>query len=98
MDGPRGPIYDPKPGVFELSRLLKSPIYAGGVFCDRAWSFPRSLNKTFLPKPFAKINVVWIKAFDRVTKDQDPRSPELAKALQNQLFAARQQASNLFGA
>jgi lysophospholipid acyltransferase (LPLAT)-like uncharacterized protein len=95
VDGPRGPIFEPKPGVFELSRLLKSPIYAGGVFCDRAWQFPKSWNKTYLPKPFAKINVFWIKAFDSVTKDQDPRSPELAKALQNQLFAARQHATNL---
>ena len=95
VDGPRGPIYDPKPGVFELSRLLKSPIYAGGVGCDRAWHFPKSWNKTFLPKPFAKIYVVWVHAFDSVTKDQDPRSEELAKALKNQLFAARQQATNL---
>ena len=98
VDGPKGPIYEIKPGVFELSRLLKSPIYSGGVFCDRSWKFPRAWNKTYLPKPFARIDVVWIKAFDCVTKDQDPRSPELAKALQNQLFAARQQASNLFGA
>lgn len=95
VDGPRGPIYIPKPGVFELSRLLKSPIYAGGVSCDRAWHFPRSWNKTFLPKPFAKIKVVWTKAFDSVTKDQDPRSEELINSLQSQLFAARQQASNL---
>lgn len=98
VDGPKGPIYEVKPGIFELSRLLKSPIYAGGVFCDRAWNFPRAWNKTFLPKPFAVIRVVWIQAFDFVPKDQDPRSPELAKALNNQLFAARQQASNLFGA
>ena len=98
VDGPKGPIYEVKPGVFELSRLLKSPIYAGGVFCDRSWKFPLAWNKTYLPKPFARIEVVWIKAFDHVTKDQDPRASELAKALQNQLFAARQQASNLFGA
>jgi len=95
VDGPRGPIYNPKPGVFELSRLLKSTIYAGGVACDRAWHFPRSWNKAYLPKPFAKIKVVWLKAFHRVTKDQDPRSEELAKSLKNQLFAARQQATNL---
>ncbi|MFZ3230091.1 MAG: lysophospholipid acyltransferase family protein [Pseudobdellovibrio sp.] len=95
IDGPRGPIYEPKPGVFELSRLLKSPIYAGGVSCDHAWHFPKSWNKTFLPKPFSKITVVWNKAFEPITKGQDPRSAELAKELQNQLFAARQQATYL---
>lgn len=98
IDGPKGPIYEPKPGVFELSRLLKSRIYAAGVCCDRAWHFPRAWNKTFLPKPFAVIKIVWNKALDPVTKDQDPRSPDLAKTLKNQLFAARQQATNLFGA
>ncbi len=98
VDGPRGPIYEPKPGVFEFSRLLKSSIYVGGVHCENAWLFPRAWNKTFLPKPFAKVIVVWSKALDPVTKDQDPRSPDLAKALQNQLFAARQHATNLFGA
>ncbi len=98
VDGPRGPIYEPKPGVFEFSRLSKTSIYAAGVRCDRAWHFPKAWNKTFLPKPFAKINVVWIKASDPVTKDQNVRSSDLAKALQNQLFAARQHATNLFGA
>ncbi len=98
IDGPRGPIYEPKPGVFELSRLMKSSIYSAGVHCDRAWHFPRAWNKAFLPKPFAVIKIVWNKALDPVMKDQDPRSPDLAKTLKNQLFAARQQATNLFGA
>ena len=97
VDGPKGPIFEPKPGVFEFSRIVQSPIYSAGVYCEYAWRFPRSWNKTFLPKPFAKITVTWIKALDPVTKDQDPRSPELAKTLKNQLFAARQQATNLFG-
>ena len=98
VDGPKGPIFEVKPGVFELSRLLKSPIFAGGVFCDRFWSFPKAWNQTYLPKPFARLKIVWIKTFDCVTKDQDPRAEDLAKTLKNQLFAARQQASNLFGA
>lgn len=98
VDGPKGPIYEPKPGVFEFSRLSKCSIYAGGVYCENAWRFPRAWNKTFLPKPFAKVIVVWSKANEPVTKDQDPRSPDLAKALQNQLFAARQHATYLFGA
>ena len=98
VDGPKGPIFEVKPGVFELSRILKSPIYVGGVACDKAWRFPKAWNQTYLPKPFSVIKVVWIKAFDCVTKDQDPRSEILAKTLKNQLFAARQQASNLFGA
>ncbi len=98
VDGPKGPLHEVKPGILELSRLLNSEIYSGGVYCDRAWHFPKSWNKTYLPKPFAKIQVVWLGPFGPITKQDDPRSPELAKALQNQLFAARQHAANLFGA
>lgn len=97
VDGPKGPIYEIKPGVFELSRLTQSEIYAGGVFCERAWRFPKSWNQTFLPKPFAKVSVVWLGPIGPVTKQDDPRSADLAKALQNQLFAAKSRAANLFG-
>lgn len=97
VDGPKGPIYEVKPGVFEMSRLMKAPIYAGGAHCESAWRFPRSWNKTYLPKPFARVVIVWTGPSSPVTKDDDPRSAELAKKLQDQLFGARQQALDLFG-
>lgn len=97
VDGPKGPIYEIKPGVFELSRLTQSEIFAGGVFCENAWRFPRAWNKTFLPKPFSKVFIVWLGPIGPVTKQVDPRSVDLAKALQNQLFAAKSRAANLFG-
>ena len=97
VDGPKGPIYEVKPGIFELSRLLKAEIFAGGAYCEDCWKFPRSWNKAYFPKPFARVVIVWAGPFGPITKADDPRSPELAKTLQNQLFAARQQAANLFG-
>lgn len=93
VDGPKGPIYEVKPGVFELARLIKAPIFAGGVSCDRAWHFPRSWNKAFLPKPFAQVNIVWTPFNFTIDKTTDPRSPELANSLKNQIFAARSQSS-----
>lgn len=97
VDGPKGPIYEVKPGVFELSRVLKTPIFAGGAYCESAWRFPKSWNKAFFPKPFARVVIVWTGPFGPITKEDDPRSPELAKTLQNQLFAAQQQAAKLYG-
>lgn len=97
VDGPRGPIYEVKPGVFELSRLLKAEVFASGVYCQSAWRFPRSWNQAYFPKPFAKIVIVWVGPFGPFLKADDPRSAELAKTLQNQLFAARRQAADLFG-
>lgn len=95
VDGPKGPIYEVKPGVFELARLIKAPIFAGGVSCDRAWHFPRSWNKAFLPKPFAQVNIVWTPFNFTIDKTTDPRSPELADSLKNQIFAARSQSAKL---
>ena len=97
VDGPKGPIYEVKPGVFELSRLLKAEIFVGGAYCESSWKFPRSWNQAFFPKPFARVVIVWDGPFGPVTKTDDPRSAELAKTLQNQLFAARRHAAKLFG-
>ena len=96
VDGPKGPIYKAKPGVFEVSKRMNIPIYTAGVHCDRAFEFPKSWNKTYLPKPFAKITVSWLGPWGPVSEIQDPKDPALAQSLENQLFEARRAASNLF--
>ncbi|WP_415063451.1 lysophospholipid acyltransferase family protein [Bdellovibrio sp.] len=92
VDGPKGPLHKVKPGVFELSRMISGPIYAAGVACDRAIHFPRSWNKTFLPKPFAKVIIYWEGPLAPVSRDADPRNPDLALELEALLHHARQQA------
>jgi lysophospholipid acyltransferase (LPLAT)-like uncharacterized protein len=96
VDGPRGPIYKVKPGIFEISRLTKAPIYFGGVFCDRAWHFPKAWNKTFLPKPFATVDIIWVGPFGPYGKDDDPRDPKLLEQAELQLQLARSKAKELF--
>lgn len=98
VDGPKGPLHEVKPGIFELSRLMKGQIYAGGVAVDRAWHFSKAWNKTFLPKPFARVVVVWTHFCDSVSKDTDPRSSELANSLKYQIFDAQDQSSKLLSA
>jgi len=92
VDGPKGPIHIVKPGVFELSRLMESPIFAAGVFCDRKWVFEKAWNKAYLPKPFAKIKVLWRGPVGPVTRNMDPRSEVLSKELAATLLEARQSA------
>lgn len=92
VDGPKGPIYQVKPGIFELSRLLNAPIYFSGVSYSNAFHFPKSWNKTFWPKLFSRVHVEWHGPFGPVTKEQDPRDPDLAQSLAAQLNGARQQA------
>lgn len=92
VDGPKGPLHKVKPGVFELSRMVNAPIYAVGVAVDRAIHFPRSWNKTFLPKPFAKVVIYWLGPLPAVSRDVDPRNPDLALELEALLHRARQEA------
>lgn len=96
VDGPKGPLHKVKPGVFELSRMIHGPIFSVGVSCDRAIHFPRSWNKTYLPKPFAKICFYWLEASAPVSKEQDPRNPDLALELEQSLREARLKAVKLF--
>lgn len=92
VDGPKGPIYKVKPGVFELSRMIRGPVYAAGVATDRAIHFPKSWNKTYLPKPFAKVIIYWAGPMKPLEKDVDPRNPDLALELESLLQQARLQA------
>ncbi len=95
VDGPRGPIYKVKPGVFELSLLTKARIYPAGIACVSRIDFPKSWNKTFLPKPFAKIVVNLDKPMAIVTKQERNDFDKLSKTLENMLNDARQKAVKL---
>lgn len=95
VDGPKGPIHQVKPGVCELSRILSAPIFPIGVAVDRAWHFPRSWNKTFLPKPFATVVFVWGPDLGPVNKEQDPRDLEMLQLLRDQILSAGREAQNL---
>lgn len=88
VDGPRGPIYQPKPGVFELAKLTSGSIAPVGVASSRVFIFQKSWNKARLPLPFARITI----SFGRVlTVDEDnARNPEYAKQLANEINGACQ--------
>lgn len=92
VDGPKGPLHQVKPGVFELSRLMNSPIYVIGVACSKAWIFEKAWNKAYLPKPFARIHMEWVGPFGPIDKSQDPRSLELSTEVSNALHNAGQEA------
>ena len=97
VDGPKGPIYKVKPGVFETSRLMNAPIFVAGVACDNKITFEKSWNKAFLPKPFSRVHAVWMGPLPPIQKGQDPRSPELALSLEKSLEEASRQARAAIG-
>ena len=92
VDGPRGPIYQVKPGVFELSRLAKARIFSVGVACENPWVFEKSWNKAVLPKPFSRVSVYFTEPIPALTASDDTKSPELASSLAGKISDACQQA------
>lgn len=91
VDGPRGPRHKAKMGVIETAKNFQIPIYFAGVSCDRAWVFKKSWNQGYLPKPFAKLSVVWTGPLNPPKKDESLDESWLAK-VEKELHAAHQQA------
>lgn len=96
VDGPKGPVYKVKPGIFEISRLTHAPIFYAGVSADRYFKFPKAWNKAILPKPFARVFIEWKGPIPPVSKVVDPKDPSLALNLENNLNAAKHQACKQF--
>jgi lysophospholipid acyltransferase (LPLAT)-like uncharacterized protein len=98
VDGPKGPIYVPKPGVFELARLCHLPIVPCGVAYSRPHVFQKSWNKAALPLPFSKIVLYFGVPLPPLTKNDDPKSPELIKRLADELNGTKRQAAKIIAA
>lgn len=90
VDGPKGPIYKVKPGVFELSTKTNADIVPTGVAISNPFIFKKSWNKAALPLPFSKV-VIWFGA-EWAPPIEDSRSETLAMLLEEDLFAARENA------
>lgn len=57
VDGPRGPIYEAKPGAVLLAEKAGADILPFSISLDRYWELP-SWDKIQIPKPWAKARVV----------------------------------------
>jgi lysophospholipid acyltransferase (LPLAT)-like uncharacterized protein len=57
VDGPRGPIYEVKPGIVELANRTGMPIVPLRCRASRAWYIPRAWNHSYVPKLFARVDV-----------------------------------------
>lgn len=92
VDGPKGPRYKAKAGIVEASKNLKVPIICGSAAADRAWVFEKAWNKAFLPKPFARVVIVWAPPYELLPEDTVPTDPALLARIETSIHAAKQQA------
>jgi len=58
VDGPRGPIYQVKPGILKLAQETGLPIIPAAAWASKKIVFKKSWNQCYLPLPFSKC-VVW---------------------------------------
>lgn len=82
VDGPRGPIFKSKPGVFELSKLTGARIIPVGVASRSRLVFKKSWNQARLPNPFTRVVVIFGEPLEvEVRQEPDLHSPQLAARL-----------------
>jgi lysophospholipid acyltransferase (LPLAT)-like uncharacterized protein len=59
LDGPRGPAFRAKNGASRLSNMTGCPIVPFRCFPRQSYTFEKAWNRTRLPLPFARIDVVF---------------------------------------
>jgi lysophospholipid acyltransferase (LPLAT)-like uncharacterized protein len=58
-DGPRGPVYEPNPGLLRLAVKTGLPVMAIRVDYERFWEI-KSWDKFRIPKPFSRVHVTML--------------------------------------
>lgn len=81
VDGPKGPLHQVKPGIFELAKLTNAKIFATGVFVNRHFVFKKSWNQAILPKPFAHVKVAFLPFDQTALAELGPKDPGLQERL-----------------
>ncbi len=92
VDGPKGPIYQVKPGVFELAKLTNATIVPVGIASSSFFVFEKAWNKARLPKPFSRIEIYFSKPLD--LNFENIKDPKNSEQLANAIANACEEASN----
>jgi lysophospholipid acyltransferase (LPLAT)-like uncharacterized protein len=82
VDGPRGPLYDVKEGIFQIARLANVPILPVCCFPTKRYEFHKAWDRFRLPLPFTSIICAVAEPMMVEQKDYDA----LAKELQSRLL------------
>ena len=54
IDGPKGPIFEPKAGAIFIAQKTGMPIVPVSSYCSKKWIFKNMWDKLEIPIPFAK--------------------------------------------
>lgn len=68
IDGPKGPIFEPKAGAIYIAQKTGLPIIPVSSFCNKRWIFRKVWDRLEIPKPFSR-NVHYIGEPFYISKD-----------------------------
>ena len=93
IDGPKGPIYEPKPGAIFIAQKTGIPIVSVGTYTDKVWIFEKMWDKLEIPKPFSKsINYLG----EPYVLDKDLSLEDAIKFVKNKIFEAERKAEEIY--
>lgn len=82
VDGPRGPIYEAKPGAVTLAAKSGAAMLPFSISLERCWRLP-SWDRIEIPKPFSRaVVVIGERIYVRDDDDQERKHRELQSALE----------------
>jgi lysophospholipid acyltransferase (LPLAT)-like uncharacterized protein len=76
VDGPRGPIYEVKPGILAIAQKTGKPIVPTVGAAQRRFLFKKAWNQCYLPLPFSKCVVIY---GDPISVSENANEEELEK-------------------
>ena len=68
IDGPKGPIFEPKAGAIYIAQKTGLPIIPVSSFCNKRWIFRKVWDRLEIPKPFSR-NVHYVGEPFYISKD-----------------------------
>jgi len=57
LDGPRGPLHEPKPGLLTLAYKTNAAVIPLRLHASSCWRFERAWDRYFIPKPFSRVTI-----------------------------------------
>jgi lysophospholipid acyltransferase (LPLAT)-like uncharacterized protein len=96
VDGPRGPVYQVKPGVLKLAQATGRPILMGAAAVNRRFVFRKAWNQCYLPLPFARAVIVYGEPLTVPPDASESELEQLRKQLEAKLISLKVLAESHF--
>lgn len=96
VDGPRGPIYEVKPGIVAIAQKTGKVIVPTAGASGSRFVFKKAWNQCYLPLPFSKCVVIYGDPISVSENATEEKLEEIKKELQRKLLDLKAEAEGKF--